>query len=96
MKSRSRHPPRGEQKGAWKWNRGLWVGGVLAAGAALTVAEGSCAGSRAISSATEATAYACPMHPEIVSDRPGSCPKCRMALEPTLTRGPQTSDGGSP
>jgi P-type Cu+ transporter len=26
--------------------------------------------------------YTCPMHPEIVSDRPGSCPICGMALEP--------------
>lgn len=26
--------------------------------------------------------YTCPMHPEVVSDRPGSCPKCGMALEP--------------
>jgi Cu+-exporting ATPase len=26
--------------------------------------------------------YVCPMHPEVVSDRPGSCPKCGMALEP--------------
>lgn len=26
--------------------------------------------------------YTCPMHPEIVQDRPGSCPKCGMALEP--------------
>lgn len=25
--------------------------------------------------------YTCPMHPEITSDRPGSCPKCGMALE---------------
>jgi hypothetical protein len=24
--------------------------------------------------------YICPMHPEIVSDKPGSCPKCGMAL----------------
>ena len=32
--------------------------------------------------------YTCPMHPEIVRDRPGSCPICGMALEPrtvTLT-----------
>ncbi len=28
------------------------------------------------------TAYTCPMHPEIKSDRPGSCPICGMALEP--------------
>jgi Cu+-exporting ATPase len=26
--------------------------------------------------------YTCPMHPEIVQDEPGSCPKCGMALEP--------------
>ncbi len=31
--------------------------------------------------ADEAT-YTCPMHPEIVRDEPGSCPKCGMALEP--------------
>jgi FtsP/CotA-like multicopper oxidase with cupredoxin domain len=24
--------------------------------------------------------YACPMHPEVVSDEPGSCPKCGMTL----------------
>src|SRR5437764_11512373 len=28
--------------------------------------------------------YTCPMHPEVVSDRPGSCPKCGMALEPRV------------
>jgi len=28
------------------------------------------------------TTYTCPMHPEIVSDKPGACPKCGMALEP--------------
>ena len=28
------------------------------------------------------TKYTCPMHPEIVRDEPGSCPKCGMALEP--------------
>jgi len=26
--------------------------------------------------------YTCPMHPEVVRDKPGSCPKCGMALEP--------------
>ncbi len=29
-----------------------------------------------------AVKYTCPMHPEIVQDGPGSCPKCGMALEP--------------
>jgi Cu+-exporting ATPase len=28
------------------------------------------------------TEYVCPMHPEVVRDEPGSCPKCGMALEP--------------
>src|SRR5262249_6409424 len=31
---------------------------------------------------TNGTVYTCPMHPEIVRDRPGSCPICGMALEP--------------
>src|SRR5881296_4508119 len=26
--------------------------------------------------------YTCPMHPQIVRDRPGACPICGMALEP--------------
>jgi Cu+-exporting ATPase len=26
--------------------------------------------------------YTCPMHPEIIRDKPGSCPKCGMALKP--------------
>ncbi len=28
------------------------------------------------------TTYTCPMHPEIVREAPGDCPKCGMALEP--------------
>ena len=28
------------------------------------------------------TTYTCPMHPEVVSDGPGPCPICGMALEP--------------
>ena len=27
-----------------------------------------------------ATVYSCPMHPEVTSDKPGSCPKCGMTL----------------
>lgn len=26
--------------------------------------------------------YQCPMHPDVISDKPGDCPKCGMALEP--------------
>ncbi|HEV3168063.1 MAG TPA: heavy metal translocating P-type ATPase [Isosphaeraceae bacterium] len=32
--------------------------------------------------ADKAATYTCPMHPEIIRDRPGSCPICGMALEP--------------
>ncbi len=28
------------------------------------------------------TEYSCPMHPEVVQDEPGTCPKCGMRLEP--------------
>ena len=34
------------------------------------------------------TKYICPMDPEVVSDKPGSCPKCGMALEPELSFAP--------
>ena len=37
------------------------------------------------------TQYTCPMHPEIVRDKPGSCPLCGMALEPM---GVPTGDEG--
>jgi len=30
------------------------------------------------------TDWVCPMDPEVVSDRPGPCPKCGMALEPRV------------
>lgn len=31
--------------------------------------------------------YTCPMHPEVISDQPGPCPKCGMALEPQFATG---------
>jgi Cu+-exporting ATPase len=33
--------------------------------------------------------YTCPMHPEVRQDKPGSCPKCGMALEPITITAPQ-------
>jgi len=29
---------------------------------------------------TAKTEYTCPMHPEVVQDEPGKCPKCKMDL----------------
>jgi Cu+-exporting ATPase len=37
--------------------------------------------------------YTCPMHPEIVQDVPGACPKCGMALEPIV---PSADEGPDP
>lgn len=37
--------------------------------------------------------YTCPMHPEIVQDHPGTCPKCGMALEPIM---PSAEDEKNP
>ena len=30
--------------------------------------------------------YTCPMHPEVIQDEPGSCPKCGMTLVPRETQ----------
>jgi P-type Cu+ transporter len=30
--------------------------------------------------------YTCPMHPEVISDQPGTCQKCGMSLEPATPR----------
>jgi len=29
---------------------------------------------------TQRKVYTCPMHPEVISDKPGKCPKCGMNL----------------
>lgn len=35
-----------------------------------------------------AVVYVCPMHPEVVADAPGSCPKCGMKLMPSENAAP--------
>ncbi|MBL8439516.1 MAG: heavy metal translocating P-type ATPase [Zoogloeaceae bacterium] len=40
------------------------------------------------------TRYTCPMHPEIIRDAPGACPKCGMALEPLVA--PGAEEGPNP
>jgi P-type Cu+ transporter len=38
--------------------------------------------------------WTCPMHPEIIRDKPGSCPICGMTLEPMLPAGAEEDAGG--
>ena len=40
-------------------------------------------------SAWTAQSYTCPMHPEIREEKPGSCVKCGMALEPVVVTRPK-------
>lgn len=40
-----------------------------------------------------APSYTCPMHPEVRQDKPGSCPKCGMALEPVTVSAPKEKIG---
>jgi len=37
--------------------------------------------------APEGTLFTCPMHPEVLLDGPGDCPKCGMPLEPVIPAG---------
>lgn len=69
------------------------------------------AGAQTRSKARVSKRYACPMHPEVKSSRPGKCPKCGMALRlveatsdsstasgtnpPTSATPPETEDASS-
>ena len=41
------------------------------------------------------TVYTCPMHPEVVQDHPGQCPKCHMELVRKDTNLPAAPEGKS-
>lgn len=47
---------------------------------------------RGTTSGASGTRYTCPMHPEIVRDAPGSCPKCGMTLVPILEAAPRAPE----
>jgi hypothetical protein len=43
-----------------------------------------------------ATVYTCPMHSEVRSSKPGTCPKCGMKLVPEKPSGRGATDAGQP
>ena len=43
--------------------------------------KAGCCAKKAKTTTTAKGTYVCPMHPEVKSDKPGVCPKCKMALE---------------
>jgi Cu+-exporting ATPase len=43
----------------------------------------------AVTASTGAELYTCPMHPEVRQNKPGSCPKCGMGLEPVTVAAPK-------
>lgn len=45
---------------------------------------------KTVASPSQNAVYTCPMHPEVLREKPGDCPKCGMALEPMDA----TSDDG--
>jgi hypothetical protein len=51
-------------------------------GGAAAPAEKDKAGGPGKENKPAATVYTCPMHPEVISDKPGNCPKCGMKLVP--------------
>jgi len=51
----------------------------LVLGAAIPALTG-CKTAGPAANGSHAVQYTCPMHPEVVKDAPGNCPKCGMTL----------------
>src|SRR5277367_1418735 len=65
--------------------------GAPAGAAALAVTHENLPGSKELAAKpAPANVYVCPMDPEVREAYPGACPKCGMALEPSLPAAPAT------
>jgi cytochrome oxidase Cu insertion factor (SCO1/SenC/PrrC family) len=58
---------------------------MMVAAPAYDYAQTAATGRQKSSRVNNATRYSCPMHPEVVSRRPGKCPKCGMRLRVVKT-----------
>lgn len=54
---------------------GLALAGCTSPSTPVSTATATASGSSPV-----AAVYTCPMHPEVTSDKPGKCPKCKMDL----------------
>jgi Cu(I)/Ag(I) efflux system membrane fusion protein len=72
----------------------LAAGLVLGGGAAWFLGRSPAGHDHPAPSAEAKTRYTCPMHPTIVSDHPGDCPICGMALVKVGAGAGETSAGG--
>jgi len=63
-----------------KTNRWLSLALVTMAVSLGTVEFMGCSSDQPAAKNEKATKYTCPMHPEVVQDKAGDCPKCGMKL----------------
>ncbi len=54
--------------------------GVMLMGCAATSSASASPTPAPVAATPGAVVYTCSMHPEVVSDKPGKCPKCNMDL----------------
>ena len=59
------------------WASVTLVSMVLGSGAVALI---GCSTDHAAAKSEKAAQYTCPMHPEVLKDKPGDCPKCGMKL----------------
>ena len=55
---------------------------ILAIGAAISLADSTPSPAPGASADAKPKKYTCPMHADVVQDKPGKCDKCGMALVP--------------
>lgn len=55
--------------------------GVYSFNAAYSFEKNTASAGNSAADSTVTKTYTCPMHPEVISDKPGQCPKCGMDLE---------------